>query len=85
MRTSAAFPSSEAFDLINSSLAADDAERKKAIKQGSAVFAFTLKNKAGETGSWHIDLKSKGEVGKGAGENPTGESHIISFLNAFRL
>jgi len=66
-----AFPSSEAFDVINSALTASDADRKDAIKQGNAVFAFTLKNKAGETESWHIDLKSKGEVGKGLGEKPT--------------
>jgi hypothetical protein len=67
------FPSSEAFDVINSVLTASDAERKDAIKQGNAVFAFTLKNKAGETESWHIDLKSKGEVGKGLGEKPNGK------------
>jgi hypothetical protein len=68
-----AFPSSEAFDVINSALTASEADRKDAIKQGNAVFAFTLKNKAGETESWHIDLKSKGEVGKGLGEKPTGK------------
>ena len=68
-----AFPSSDAFDLINSALTFSDAERKDAIKQGNAVFAFTLKNKAGETESWHIDLKTKGEVAKGAGDNPTGK------------
>jgi hypothetical protein len=67
-----AYPSSEAFDAINAALQASDAERKDAIKQGNAVFAFTLKNKAGETESWHIDLKDKGEVGKGLGEKPTG-------------
>ncbi|KAH8599359.1 putative fatty acid-binding protein [Bisporella sp. PMI_857] len=66
-----AFPSSEAFDVINSALASSDAERKDAIKQGNAVFAFTLKNKAGEEESWHIDLKNKGEVGKGLGDKPT--------------
>lgn len=69
----AAFPSSEAFDTINEALNASDADRKDAIKQGNALFAFTLKNKAGETESWHIDLKNKGEVGKGLGEKPTGE------------
>ena len=68
-----AFPSSEAFDLINSALTSSDAERKEAIKQGNAIFTFTLKNKAGETESWHIDLKTKGEVAKGAGDNPTGK------------
>lgn len=69
----AAFPSSEAFDVINDALKSDDAERKDAIKKGQAIFAFTLKNKAGETESWHIDLKNKGEVGKGVGEKPTGQ------------
>ncbi len=67
-----AFPSSEAFEAINAALQSSDAERKDAIKQGNAVFAFTLKNKAGETESWHRDLKNKGEVGKGPGEKPTG-------------
>jgi hypothetical protein len=68
-----AFPSSEAFEAINAALQVSDSERKDAIKQGNAVFAFTLKNKAGETESWHIDLKNKGEVGKGLGDKPTGE------------
>ncbi|MCJ1297304.1 hypothetical protein MMC08_000090 [Hypocenomyce scalaris] len=60
-----AFPSSAAFDAINSSLQSDDAERKDAVKKGNAVFAFTLKNKEGSAESWYIDLKDKGEVGKG--------------------
>ncbi|KAF8863687.1 putative fatty acid-binding protein [Acephala macrosclerotiorum] len=64
----AAFPSSEAFDAINEALSSSDAERKEAIKNGNAVFAFTLKNKAGETESWHIDLKDKGVVAKGLPE-----------------
>ncbi|KAH8754915.1 putative fatty acid-binding protein [Hyaloscypha finlandica] len=66
-----AFPSSEAFEAIHAALQSSDEERKDAIKQGNAVFAFTLKNKAGETESWHIDLKNKGEVGKGLGDKPT--------------
>lgn len=70
------FPSSEAFDAINAALTSSDAERKDAIKQGNAVFAFTLKNKAGETESWHIDLKNKGEAGKGLGTKPTGKHHF---------
>jgi len=65
------FPSSEAFDVINDALKNSEADRKDAIKQGGAVFAFTLKNKAGKTESWHIDLKTKGEVGKGVGDKPT--------------
>ncbi|KAF2718718.1 sterol-binding-like protein [Polychaeton citri CBS 116435] len=60
-----AFPSSAAFDLLSSALA-DDAERKDAIKKGGAIFAFTLKNGAGDTQSWYIDLKETGAVGKGA-------------------
>ncbi|KAF2155280.1 sterol-binding-like protein [Myriangium duriaei CBS 260.36] len=60
-----AFPSSAAFDLINSALSSSDAERKDAIKKGGAIFAFTLKNGSGETDSWFIDLKETGTVGKG--------------------
>ncbi|KAM3066804.1 hypothetical protein ACMFMG_011873 [Clarireedia jacksonii] len=66
-----AFPSSAAFEAINDALSASDADRKDAIKQGNAIFAFTLKNKAGETADWHIDLKESGKVGTGLGEKPT--------------
>ena len=69
-----AFPSSVAFDAISESLKSDDAERKNAIKQGKGVFAFTLKNKSGETDSWYIDLKETGTVGKGLGTKPNGET-----------
>ncbi|KJZ79630.1 hypothetical protein HIM_01099 [Hirsutella minnesotensis 3608] len=65
------FPSSAAFDAISQALSASDADRKDAIKQANAVFAFTLKNKAGETESWHIDLKETGKVGSGTGSKPT--------------
>jgi len=64
--TADAFPSSAAFDAIAQSLKADDAGRKDAIAKGGAVFAFTLKNGAGATESWYIDLKESGTVGKGA-------------------
>lgn len=70
--STAAFPSSEAFDAINEALQSSDAERKDAIKNGNAIFAFTLKNKAGETESWHIDLKDKGVVAKGLPEKANG-------------
>ena len=60
-----AFPSSAAFDVINSSLQSNDADRADAIKKGGAVFAFTLKNN-GQEESWYIDLKEKGIVGKGS-------------------
>ncbi|KAJ2979444.1 hypothetical protein NUW58_g7197 [Xylaria curta] len=65
------FPASAAFDAINSALTASEAGRKDFIKKGSGVYAFTLKNKAGETESWHIDLKEKGEVGTGLGNKPS--------------
>ena len=67
-----------AFDLINDSLKSNDADRKDAIKKGNAIFAFTLKNASGQTESWHIDLKEKGEVVKGeapAGKKANGELH----------
>jgi hypothetical protein len=66
-----AFPSSVAFDLINDSLKSNAADRKDAVKKANAIFAFTLKNAAGEMESWHIDLKEKGEVAKG--EAPEGK------------
>lgn len=72
------FPSSVAFDAINEALNASDADRKDAIKQGNGVYAFTLKNQAGETESWHIDLKEKGAVGKGTGEKPNGRFLLAS-------
>lgn len=73
-----AWPSSAAFDLIASALS-NDAERKDAIKKGGAIFAFTLKNKAGEQKEWYIDLKETGEVGKGLapeGKKPSGTSAL---------
>lgn len=72
-----AFPSSEAFEAINAALSSDEAGRKDAIKNGKAVFAFTLKNKAGETASWHIDLKEKGAVATGLPENANGMSLLL--------
>lgn len=68
----AKFPASAAFDLMNEALNASEADRKDAIKQANAIFAFTLKNKAGETASWNLDLKNAGKVSKGLGEKPTG-------------
>ncbi|KAH8170553.1 hypothetical protein LIA77_09334 [Sarocladium implicatum] len=66
------FPSSGAFDAIAAALSSEQ-ERKDAIKSGKAIFGFTLKNPAGETESWNIDLKNTGTVNKGLGEKPTGE------------
>lgn len=54
---------------------------------GNAVFSFTLKNEAGQTKSWYIDLKEKGEVTKGeapAGKKADGSS-ILSFCLSMSL
>ncbi|EAU36637.1 conserved hypothetical protein [Aspergillus terreus NIH2624] len=61
-----AFPSSAAFDVINQVLQSDAAERKDAVDKAKAVVAFNLKNEQGQEESWYLDLKEKGEVGKGA-------------------
>jgi len=50
------------------------------MKQGNAVFAFVLKNKAGEEDTWNIDLKTKGEVSKGLGDKPTGMCPLLEPL-----
>lgn len=69
-----AFASSVAFDMIEEGLR-DPAQKKDAMAKGKAIFTFTLKNTAGKTESWYIDLKKTGTVGKGlapAGDKPTG-------------
>ena len=71
------FPSSEAFDAINDALNASEADRKDALKQGGAIFAFTLKNAAGKKESWNIDLKNSGKVSTGLGEKPNGELWLL--------
>ncbi|KAL4821956.1 SCP2 sterol-binding domain-containing protein [Aspergillus spinulosporus] len=60
------FDSSAAFDVINATLQSDEAERKDAIKNAQTIVAFNLKNASGKEESWYLDLKEKGEVGKGA-------------------
>ncbi|EAS36298.1 lipid transfer protein [Coccidioides immitis RS] len=72
------FKSSAAFDIINSVLQADNAERQNAIKSAKAVFAFTLTNEKGETESWYLDFKDKGVVGKGAA--PEGGKADVTLL-----
>lgn len=64
--TADAFPASAAFDAINATLQADEAERKDTINKAQAIVAFTLTNKDGKQESWYLDLKNKGEVCKGA-------------------
>ncbi|KAL4971503.1 SCP2 sterol-binding domain-containing protein [Aspergillus desertorum] len=60
------FNSSAAFDAINATLQSDEAERKDAIENAQTIVAFNLKNASGKEESWYLDLKEKGEVGKGA-------------------
>jgi len=60
------FPSSEAFDLIQAGIDDNPKDKADAMKKAAAVFSFTLKNKAGKTESWNIDLKKEGKVSKGA-------------------
>jgi putative sterol carrier protein len=61
-----AFPASATFDEIARALSASEADRKEAINNGKAIFAFTLKNKDGAQETWYLDLKETGTVGKGA-------------------
>lgn len=71
------FPSSAAFEAINEALNSSEADKKDAIKQGNGIYAFTLKNAAGETDSWHIDLKNEGKVNKGLAEKADGRSCYV--------
>lgn len=78
-------PSSAAFDVINQTLQANEADRKDALSKAKAIFAFNLKNSSGEEAAWYLDLKNKGEVGQGlapAGNKADGES---TFLNCALL
>ena len=73
--TDSKFPSSSAFDLIQCSLESDSSATKAAIKKSKAVFGFILKKDGKQVcwgsdlgliqESWWIDLKDKGEVGRG--------------------
>ncbi|KAL2108317.1 hypothetical protein VUR80DRAFT_3971 [Thermomyces stellatus] len=69
--TVAKFPSSAIFDELQHALASSEKERRNAIEQANALLSFVLSNAAGETDSWHVDLRRTGRVGKGAGDNPT--------------
>ena len=70
------FPSSLAFDTIQSSLTSSPSDQKDAVKKGAAIFAFKLKNNAGQEAAWHIDLKESGTVGKG--EAPAGKKADVT-------
>lgn len=55
----------------------DPVARVAAIKSGSAIFGFTLKN-AGKEESWHIDLKETGQVGRGLA--PEGKKPAVTLV-----
>jgi hypothetical protein len=65
------FPASAAFDAIQAGINENPKDKADAVKKANSIFGFTLKNKAGKTASWHVDLKDKGEVAKG--EAPEGK------------
>ncbi|KAJ5769827.1 uncharacterized protein N7511_001878 [Penicillium nucicola] len=58
-------PSSAAFDVINQTLQANEADRKDALDKAKAIVAFNIKNKDGKEEAWYLDLKQNGEVGHG--------------------
>lgn len=81
-------PSSAAFDVINQTLQANEADRKNALSQAKAIFAFNLKNSSGEEAAWYLDLKNKGEVGQGAapaGSKADGESTFSIYVLMFHV
>lgn len=74
------FPSSDAFDAIQAGMNDNPKDKSDAIKKANAIFAFTLKNKAGKTDSWNIDLKKEGKVSKGAVPEGGKADGKLSFL-----
>lgn len=62
---------------MNQALQSSEADKKQALDMGKGIYAFTLKNAAGETDSWHIDLKNEGKVAKGTGNKPDGMSRMV--------
>ncbi|KAF2276950.1 sterol-binding-like protein [Westerdykella ornata] len=69
------FPSSTAFDAISTSLTSNPSSLQPLLKSANAIFAFELKNPAGNVEHWYIDLKETGKVGRGQtapeGKKPT--------------
>ncbi|KAI9810004.1 MAG: hypothetical protein M1826_003795 [Phylliscum demangeonii] len=70
------FPSSSHFDVISRSLSENEAERAQSIKNGDAIFCFTLKNLQGRVESWYMDLKETGKVGRGTA--PSGKTPDVT-------
>lgn len=69
-------PSSKLFDNLAAALDnMSESEKKDLIKKANGVFELVLKNKEGNTESWIVDMKKKGEVVKG-GEGPKSKPDV---------
>ncbi|MBQ5153752.1 hypothetical protein EGM85_10870 [Macrococcus caseolyticus] len=73
-----AFPSSDAFDLIKQGISSNEANKAKYIKQANMIVQFDIKNKEGKSESWYLDVKNKGEVGKGKAPGKADVTLIVS-------
>ena len=61
------FKASAVFEQIADGLTKiSDAEKKGMIKKTNGVFQLNVKNAEGKEATWTIDLKTNGEVAKGA-------------------
>jgi putative sterol carrier protein len=56
---------------------ASEAEKQDQIKKVKALFQFDVTNGEGKTQTWWIDLKHKGDVGKG---KPPGKSDVTIII-----
>jgi hypothetical protein len=65
---------------MNEVLSSSDSERKDAIKQGNAIYAFQLSNTDGNVETWYLDLKEQGKVSKGSGGKPDGKERRSDIL-----
>jgi 3-hydroxyacyl-CoA dehydrogenase/3a,7a,12a-trihydroxy-5b-cholest-24-enoyl-CoA hydratase len=63
----AGFVSSPLFEQIASTLSSSPEKKDAAIKKVKSVFQFDVKSAAGNTQTWTLDLKTKGELIKGTG------------------
>lgn len=63
----AGFVSSPLFEQIASTLSSFPEKKEAAIKKVKSVFQFDVKAAAGNTQTWTLDLKTKGELIKGTG------------------
>ncbi|KAG2188495.1 hypothetical protein INT44_001249 [Umbelopsis vinacea] len=70
----AGFAASSIFEQAKKQMdGASDAEKQAQIKKAKALFQFDITNGEGKSQTWWIDLKQKGDVGKG---KPPGKSDV---------